>query len=162
MSVDREGLFRLLDRRGIAYELVSHPAVWNMEELHALGLPGEERILKNLFLRDDKRRQYYLVSMAGHRTADLKALRQTLGSRPLSFAKPEELEALLGLLPGQVTPLGALNDGARAVTAVLDRSLAGQVVGVHPLDNTATIFLRMEDVAALLEDHGTPVVWAGI
>ena len=42
---------------------------------------------------------------------------------------------------------------------VLDASLRGQTVGVHPLENTATIFLSLDDLAALLEDQGVPVVW---
>ena len=57
MRIDRQDLYALLRARNIPYEETAHPAVWSMEELHALCLPGEERILKNLFLRDDKRRQ---------------------------------------------------------------------------------------------------------
>lgn len=157
--MDREALYALLRARKIPFEEVTHPAVWNMEELHALRLPGEERILKNLFLRNDKKRRYYLVSLDGGQTADLKALRQILDSRPLSFAGAADLERLLGLQPGQVTPLGALRAPAGTVTVVLDASLRGQTVGVHPLENTATIFLDLDDLAALLEDQGVPVVW---
>ena len=91
--------------------------------------------------------------------ADLKALRRTLDSRPLRFADAADLERLLGLLPGQVTPLGALRAPAGTVTVVLDASLRGRTVGVHPLENTATTFLNLDDLAALLEDHGVPVIW---
>ena len=42
--MDREALYALLRARKIPFEEVTHPAVWNMEELHALRLPGEERI----------------------------------------------------------------------------------------------------------------------
>ena len=142
MRIDRQDLYALLRARNIPYEETAHPAVWSMEELHALCLPGEERILKNLFLRDDKKRRYYLVAIDGGRTADLKALRRTLDSRPLRFADAADLERLLGLLPGQVTPLGALRAPAGTVTVVLDASLRGRTVGVHPLENTATTFLR--------------------
>lgn len=155
-------LYVLLDSRGIPYEAVEHPAVYTMDEMEALHLPGQDRVLKNLFLRDDKRRSYYLVSMAGDRTADLKALRHSIPSRPLSFASPRELDRFLHLEPGHVTPLAALNDESRTVTVVLDRDLAGRTVGVHPLENTATVFLALEDVQKLLEDHGTPVVLCAI
>lgn len=122
MRIDRQDLYALLRARNIPYEETAHPAVWSMEELHALCLPGEERILKNLFLQDDKKRRYYLVAIDGGRTADLKALRRTLDSRPLRFADAADLERLLGLLPGQVTPLGALRAPAGTVTVVLDAS----------------------------------------
>lgn len=65
MRIDRQDLYALLRARNIPYEETAHPAVWSMEELHALCLPGEERILKNLFLRDDKKRRYYLVAIDG-------------------------------------------------------------------------------------------------
>ena len=154
----KKELYTLLDSRGIPYEAVEHPAVYTMEEMEALVLPGQDRVLKNLFLRDDKRRNYYLVSMAGHKTADLKTLRHSLSSRPLSFASPLELGRLLHLESGHVTPLAALNDESRTVTVVLDRDLAGRAVGVHPMENTATVFLALEAVQRLLEDHGTPVI----
>ena len=56
-AVVGQDLYALLRARNIPYEETAHPAVWSMEELHALCLPGEERILKNLFLRDDKKRR---------------------------------------------------------------------------------------------------------
>ena len=154
----KQELYTLLDRRKIAYETVEHPAVYTMEEMDALNLPGPDRVLKNLFLRDDKKRNYYLVSLPGWKQLDLKTLRQRLSSRPLSFAKPEELEQMLHLEPGHVTPLAALNDEERSVTVVFDAELVGKTVGVHPLENTATIFLAAGDVRACIRDHGNPVV----
>ena len=157
--VTKRSLYALLDQRGIPYEAVEHPAVYTMEELAHLHLPGEDRILKNLFLRDDKKRNYYLVSARGEGALNLKELARRLGSRPLSFASPGDLAARLHLEPGHVTPLGALNDQAAKVTVVMDAALQNTVVGVHPLENTATIFLSAEDLVGLLREHGTPVVF---
>lgn len=152
-------LYMLLDQRRIVYEAVEHPAVYTMEEMDALELPGQSRVLKNLFLRDDKKRRYYLISLPGAKTLDLKLLRQRLESRPLSFASARDLKQILGLEPGHVTPLAALNDEGRSVTVVLDESLMGKTVGVHPLENTATVFLSAETVAELVREHGNPLVW---
>ena len=156
--LSKRDLYALLDGRGTVYEAVEHPAVSTMEELDALDLPGADRVLKNLFLRDDKKRNWYLVSLPGHGTLDLKVLRRRLQSRPLSLAGAGDLERLLHVKPGHVTPLAALNDDARAVTVVLDAALEGRTVGVHPMENTATDFLYLEDVAALVREHGIPVV----
>ena len=30
-------------------------------------------------------------------------------------------------------------------------------IGVHPNDNTATVWLRADDLAALIREHGNPV-----
>ena len=65
---------------------------------------------------------------------------------------------MLGLVPGAVTPLGALNDTERRVEVVLDQALvdAGHVT-VHPCDNTATVLLATTDLIALLHEHGHDV-----
>ena len=107
---DKAAVYQLLTERGIWHEITEHPAVYNMEEMAAVDLPYPEADGKNLFVRDDKKRQYYLITVRGDKRVDLKAFRQANGTRPLSFASAEDLQAKLGLLPGAVTPLGALND----------------------------------------------------
>lgn len=156
---DKAAVYRLLTERGIWHEITEHPAVYNMEEMAAVDLPYPEADGKNLFVRDDKKRQYYLLTLRGDKRVDLKAFRQANGTRPLSFASAEDLQAKLGLLPGAVTPLGALNDREGQVEVFLDQDFLAPpgLIGVHPNDNTATLWLRTEDLIALLRDHGTVV-----
>lgn len=156
---DKAAVYRLLTERGIWHEITEHPAVYNMEEMAAVDLPYPEADGKNLFLRDDKKRHYYLLTVRGDKRVDLKAFRQANGTRPLSFASAEDLQAKLGLLPGAVTPLGALNDREGQVEVFLDQDFLAPpgLIGVHPNDNTATLWLRTEDLIALLRDHGTVV-----
>lgn len=156
---DKAAVYQLLTERGIWHEITEHPAVYNMEEMAAVDLPYPEADGKNLFLRDDKKRHYYLLTVRGDKRVDLKAFRQANGTRPLSFASAEDLQAKLGLLPGAVTPLGALNDREGQVEVFLDQDFLSPpgLIGVHPNDNTATLWLRMEDLIALLRDHGTVV-----
>ena len=156
---DKAAVYRLLTERGIWHEITEHPAVYNMEEMAAVDLPYPGADGKNLFLRDDKKRHYYLLTLRGDKRVDLKAFRQANGTRPLSFASAEDLQAKLGLLPGAVTPLGALNDREGQVEVFLDQDFLAPpgLIGVHPNDNTATLWLRTEDLIALLRDHGTAV-----
>ena len=156
---DKAAVYRLLTERGIWHEITEHPAVYNMEEMAAVDLPYPEADGKNLFLRDDKKRHYYLLTLRGDKRVDLKAFRQANGTRPLSLASAEDLQAKLGLLPGAVTPLGALNDREGQVEVFLDQDFLAPpgLIGVHPNDNTATLWLRTEDLIALLRDHGTAV-----
>ena len=89
---------------------------------------------------------------------DLKALRRRLGTSALSFASEDRLKRLLGLEKGAVTPLGILNDEARAVEVLFDRDLAGlPALGVHPNRNTATVFLPLADLESLIRSHGNAV-----
>ena len=63
----------------------------------------------------------------------------------------------LELSPGAVTPLGLLNDEERKVTLYLDAAFCGGLIGVHPNDNTATVWLKVADLVMLIENHGNTV-----
>ena len=65
---------------------------------------------------------------------------------------------MLILEKGHVTPLGVLNNEEKNVIVVFDKSLQNQQIGIHPMENTATIFMAFEDVEKLVEDHGNPIV----
>lgn len=157
--MDKQAILNLLDARGIRYEVAAHEAVYHMGALAASGVPHLDRIAKNLLLRDDKKQQYFLVSIWGEKRLDLKAFRQAHGTRPLSFASDADLARLLALTPGSVTPFGLLNAAPGTVTWCLDEDLlAGDgLIGVHPNDNTATVFLQSTDLVACLREAGHTV-----
>ncbi len=149
---------QLLDQEGIGYELYEHAAVFTVAEAIAAHIPHSEFGAKNLFLRDDKHRAYYLVVLPDQKSVPLREIQERLGSRRLSFASDQDLAAMLGLIPGSVTPLGALNDVEHRVEVVIDQEVidAGYVA-VHPCDNTATALLATEDLIELLRRHGSQV-----
>ena len=157
--MNKQEILSLLDERGVSYELTEHKAVYNMAELAEVVLPYPEADAKNLFVRDDKKRGYYLITVRGDKRVDLKAYRQQNGTRPLSFASAEDLMARLGLIPGAVSPFGLLNDAERSVIFCLDREFldASGRIGVHPNDNTATVWLAAADLLSLIQEHGNPI-----
>ena len=65
----------------------------------------------------------------------------------------------LGLIPGAVTPLGLLNDESRSVKWYLDSDFVKPdgLIGVHPNDNTATVWLKVEDLLSVIREHGNAV-----
>ena len=155
--LSKEQTCEALRAMGIEYERVDHPAVCNMAEMAKIDLPHPEAEAKNLFLRDDRREHFFLLTVRGDRRVDLKEFRRAHQTRPLKFASEEELSSLLGLIPGAVTPLGVLNDAEHRVKFFLDRAFAGGLVGVHPNDNTATLWLRAEDLIRVVRDHGNEI-----
>ena len=158
MAMGKQETIEYLHAHGVSFEITEHKAVYNMEELSDIELPHPEADAKNLFVRDDKKRKYYLLTVQGDKRVDLKEFRRRHGTRSLSFASDDELSRYLGLFPGAVTPLGALNDETRSVKVFLDRAFAGGLIGVHPNDNTATLWLKTEDLVRVLQAHGTEVV----
>jgi Ala-tRNA(Pro) deacylase len=155
--LDAEGLFRRLDALGIAYENHTHPPVFTVEEAKALRgrLPGAH--VKNLFLRDKKKR-IWLVTALEEREIDLKALKRRLGAQgSLSFGSPELLQEVLGVRPGAVTPFGVVNDRAGLASVVLDKGvLESAPVNAHPLRNDMTTAVSPDGLLRFLEAENHP------
>ena len=150
-------IYQYLTGKGISYEVTEHGAVYNMEDLAAMDLPYPDSDAKNLFVRDDKKRNYYLITVKGEKRVNLKEFRKAHGLRNLSFALPDDLMAIMGLIPGAVTPLGLLNDEEKKVIFYLDQELEDSLIGVHPNDNTATVWMQSKDLMMLLKEHVTEV-----
>ncbi|WP_251177896.1 prolyl-tRNA synthetase associated domain-containing protein [Adlercreutzia agrestimuris] len=153
----KQEVVALLNERGVAFDMVEHEAVYTMEGMDELQLPFAQEVVKNLFLRDDKKRNYYLVVMPEDKPANIKELRATLEARPLRFASEEDLAKYLGVIAGAVTPFGALNDPEGIVQVVFDedlRSYSG--LGVHPNDNTATLHVPLDAILAIYDEREIP------
>ena len=153
-------IYEYLTGRDIHFEITEHPAVFSMGELSDVVLPYPEWDAKNLFVRDDKKQNYYLITVRGDKRVDLKAFRREQGLRNLSFASPEDLLEILGLIPGSVSPFGLLNDTEHRVHFYLDQEFEGNPIGVHPNDNTATVWLQAADLMALVQAHGNTAEYA--
>ena len=154
--MDKQEIYACLKENNIPHEITEHKAVYNMEELSEVELPYPDRDAKNLFVCDDKKRNYYLITVKGGKRVDLKEFRKAHETRPLTFASPEDLMAIMKLIPGAVTPLGLLNDDELKVKFFLDRDFyeGSGIIGVHPNDNTATVWLKTADLERIIKAHG--------
>lgn len=155
----KQDVYAYLKDKNIWHEITEHKAVYNMAEISQVVLPYPEADAKNLFVRDDKKRNYYLITVKGDKRVDLKEFKRENGTRSLSFASDSDLMEIMGLIPGAVTPFGILNDAERKVQVYIDAAFLEQpgLIGVHPNDNTATVWLKAEDLTAVLREHGNPV-----
>lgn len=157
--MNKQEIYDFIKSKNIWYEITEHKTVYNMEELKELDIPYPEYDAKNLFVRDDKKRNYYLITVKGDKRIDLKEFRRKNETRPLSFASENDLLDIMNLKPGSVTPLGLLNDKNNKVLFYIDKDFmkAKHIVGVHPNDNTATIWLKVEDLIEIIKEHGNKV-----
>ena len=160
--MNKKEIYQCLKENNISYEVTEHKAVYNMEDLDSVELPYPEWDAKNLFVRDDKKRNYYLITVKGDTRVNLKEFRKRYNLRALSFASAEELSSILELQPGSVSPLGILNDSECKVHFYLDAEFAGNRIGVHPNDNTATVWMDADDLMKLIQKHGNEAVFAEI
>ena len=157
--MDKQAVYRFLKENGIWHEVTEHKAVYNMAELSQIEIPYPEADGKNLFVCDDKKRSYYLITVKGDKRVDLKEFRQKHQTRALRFASAEALADILGVIPGAVTPLGVLNDSKLQTKVFLDRDFfaAPGLIGVHPNDNSATVWMKAEDLVRIIKDHGNEI-----
>ena len=160
--MNKQEIYEYLTASEIGFEVTEHEAVFTMEELAKIPMAHPEAEAKNLFVRDDKKQHYYLITVPGDKRVDLKEFQKQNGLRKLSFGSSEDLLALLSLTPGGVTPLGLLNDSAHRVELYLDQSFQGQLISVHPNDNTATVCMKADDLVQLLTNQGCVVHWVEV
>ena len=105
--------------------------------------------------RDAKGRRHFSVVIKAEKKADLKDLQAQIGSAQISFASEERLMKHLGLTKGAVSPLGVINDKNAEVEVYYDRDLIGNpCIGVHPNDNTATVWISFEDLQRFIKSNG--------
>ena len=150
----KEEVYEKLNELNIKYRVVNHKAVFTMEDVINENIELFENIVKNIFIRDDKKINYYLVLVSHNKKVNLKELRNKLNSRPLTFASEEDLYKYLGLTKGSVSPLGILNDKDHIVTIIIDEDIKNiSEIGVHPNINTATVFLKPKDLEIIFKNN---------
>ena len=54
--MDKQAIYDYLKRKNIWHEITEHKAVYNMADLTQIAVPYPEADAKNLFIRDDKKR----------------------------------------------------------------------------------------------------------
>lgn len=152
--MNKEMIYDYLNKKNIRYELIEHEAVYTMEDLSKLDIPYPDSDAKNLFVCDDKKENYYLITVKNNKRVNLKDFQKEYHTRPLSFASSDDLFTFLKLTPGAVTPFGLLNDKNLKVKFYLDKEFldGNHLIAVHPNDNTATVWLKVEDLIDIIKN----------
>lgn len=154
MPATRDDLLARFAALGIDTITAEHAPVFTVEEAQALcrDIPGGH--CKNLFLKDDRGGLWLIVSLQEARI-DLKAAAPKIGSRRLTFGKPDLLMEVLGVEPGSVTPFGLINDAKARVAVILEaRMMEHETLNFHPLSNDATTSIRSADLLAFIRSLG--------
>jgi Ala-tRNA(Pro) deacylase len=154
MPASRDDLFQRLESLGITTKTKAHAAVFTVEEAQLVhdGIPGGH--CKNLFCKDEKGVLWLIVCLEDARV-DLKAAPAKIGSKRLTFGKPDLLMEVLGVEPGSVTPFGLINDTAVRTNVILDSTMMSQeTLNYHPLKNNETTSIRSSDLITFIKSCG--------
>lgn len=140
-------VYDLLDRLGISYDRIDHPAAMTMEVCRDIDAALGATICKNLFLCNRQQTAFYLLLIPGDKVFRTKELSAQIGSARLSFADAVHMEQYLGVTPGSVSVMGLMNDvGCRVRLLVDEDVLRGEFLGCHPCINTSSIRLATRDL----------------
>ena len=155
--LDKQGVYDCLRDHHIDFEITDHAPLFSMDDKPNVELPYPEWDAKNLFIRDHKREHYYLITVRGSKRVDLKQFRKDHKLKKISFGSEEELWDILKIKPGHVSPFCLLHDEDCKVHYYIDADYIDNLIGIHPNQNNATVWLQGKDLVTLIEEHGTIV-----
>lgn len=144
-----------LDAQCIEYEVYHHPEGKTIEQASLYWRNDGSMHCKNIFLRNHKGNQHYLVCLDSGSELDIHELEHRLKAEltarglnapgKLSFASPERMMKYLGLEPGSVSPFGLINDTDHHVILFLDpQILQAESLSYHPNDCRGTVVISQE------------------
>ncbi len=151
-----DSLKRWLADHYIRYVLHTHPAVFTVPEarVHCGHIPGTH--CKNLFLKNKKSGQLYLVTIPHEKRLDLNQFRKLIRAPKVRFAEPEDLSEILGITAGAVSPIALVNDTNNKVIFMVDEQIwNAEMVCCHPNVNTETLQIPGPDFRKLIKATGT-------
>lgn len=160
LSEKASKVVNILNHMGIEYTIITHKKVFTMDEIKSEGIDKENKMAKNLFLRNAKGDKHYLVCIKKDKQADLNKLKNELQSTRLSFASEKRLSDKLDLAKGEVSPFGIINNKESDVIVAFDKELLLlNEVGFHPNDNSATVFIKPVDIKRVIENNSNKILF---
>ena len=152
----------------IPFTTYNHPEGKTIEEAKRWWHADGSMHCKNIFMRNHKGDQHYLIcfpcddDLAIHDIEHwLKEVLVSQGKKApgkLSFASPERMMRYLGLEPGSVSPFGLINDTEHHVTLFLDSRLKdAQSLSFHPNDCRGTVVISQQAFQQYLSSVGNTV-----
>jgi len=154
MPASRQELFSLFEKLGINAKTQEHAPVFTVEEAKKVhdGIAGGH--CKNLFCKDEKGVLWLIVALEDS-IINLKTAPLKIGSKRLTFGKPELLMEVLGVEPGSVTPFGLINDRPARTNVILDQHMMSHAwLNFHPLQNNATTTIAATDLVTFITACG--------
>ena len=168
ISDRQEKVLRYLDEHNIPFTTYNHPEGKTIEEAKRWWHDDGSIHCKNIFMRNHKGDQHYLIcfpcdyDLAIHDIEHwLKDVLVSQGLRApgkLSFASPERMMRYLGLEPGSVSPFGLINDTEHHVILFLDSRLKdAESLSFHPNDCRGTVVISQAAFQQYLSCVGNKV-----
>ncbi len=148
-------VYERLEKLNIAYSYYEHPPAPTAEIAAQYWKDIEAAHCKNLFFRNHKGNQHYLVIFHYLQNLLIRDLEQRLKQGKLSFASPERMYRYLKITPGSVSPFGLIHDENRHIIVFLDENLQKyDRISFHPNLNEASLVISFADFLRYMQTVG--------
>ena len=152
MKPATQEIYVWLEKHDIHYTQHDHRAVFTVDEAATIeeDIPGIHA--KTLLVRGEKTGSFFLVSLEGSKKLEQPRIKKLVGER-VRFAKPEDLERILHVTPGSVSPLGLIFDTELNISSyIIDQDiLESDIVTWHPNNNTQTLEFTQDAFQKILQ-----------
>ena len=168
ISDRQEKVLRFLEEHDIPFTTYNHPEGKTIEEAKRWWYDDGSVHCKNIFMRNHKGDQHYLICFPcdddlaihdlEHWLKDILVSQGKKAPGKLSFASPERMMRYLGLEPGSVSPFGLINDTDHHVILFLDARLKdASSLSFHPNDCRGTVVITQQAFQKYLSIIGNKV-----
>lgn len=157
-----EKIIQLLKENSVWYQVLEHEPVYTSQQAAAVRpdvslRQGAKamvlRVQKSIRQLADKNQNddsthhsFVMVALPGDKKMDLHKVAKFLGAKDATLASPEEVERVIGVKIGAVSPFGNLS----GLTVLVDRGLlANQKIAFNAGDHRKTVIMNSSDYQTL-------------
>lgn len=147
LSIKATEVCDYLKQIGIKYDMVTHEPVFTLEECQRINGLLNGIICKNLLLKTDSGKVFYLFMIKDDKRFVTKDVSKKLGCSRLSFASEHYMEEMLNTSAGSLSVTSLIFDKDKKVSLAIDSDvLKEEYICCHPSHNSATLKIKTEDV----------------
>lgn len=140
-------VYEKLNSLNISFDRVDNDKVEAMEECVEISNKLGAEIRKTIIVCNDKKTKFYLVVLPAEKRFDSKAFRDKMGCSRVSFARAEDMQEKLGVVPGNATIMSVINDKDGIVQVVIDKEVAdNEFFACNTGENTRHIKIKTDDL----------------
>lgn len=142
-----KNVYEKLKELNIEFDRVDNDTVESMEECLEIDKKLGAEIRKTIIVCNEKKTQFYLVVLPAEKRFDSKAFRDKMACSRVSFAKAEDMQAVLGVVPGSATVMSIINDTDNKVQVVIDKEVVdSEYFACNTGENTRHIKIKTADL----------------
>lgn len=143
-------IYDKLNELKINFKDFSHKATFSCNEARSVEIPGER--VKSLILTNKQKNKFVMVVLSDEKKLDVKILQKYFWEKKFSFAKNEDILEKIWVEIGHISPFALINNSKKDIFLIFDKILKWKEIWFHPLINTKTIVLNLNDMEFFLEN----------